>query len=125
MSRRPVDVAIGGNAHLPATEHPSETKENPSLPPDEIDTINEKSFVAGDGLERPYDPGGLSETNEQPERRNQARPEGTGTGETSGAVLAAERHESSMPDKAAEDRPTGAAGTTGVLGESGSSSKPV
>jgi hypothetical protein len=125
MSRRPVDVAIGGNAHLPATEHPSEQKQTPSLPPDEIDIINQKSRVASDDLERPYDPGGLSDMHDQPERRNQARPEGTGTGETSGGVLASERRDRSMPDKASEDRPTGGTGTTGVLGESGGSSKPV
>ncbi|HEY0525131.1 MAG TPA: hypothetical protein VGD08_17190, partial [Stellaceae bacterium] len=96
-----------------------------SLPPDEVDTINEKAFVASGDLERPYDPGGLSDLNDQPERRNQARPEGTGTGETSGGVLAAERRERSMPDKASGDRPAGETGTTGVLGESGGLSKPV
>lgn len=68
------ETAVGGNAHLPATEHPAEHRRPASAPPDEIDAINEKALAGGtpDAIERPYDPGGLSEVNDQPERRAEA-----------------------------------------------------
>src|SRR5689334_759277 len=78
MPGREIETAIGGNAHLPDTERPSEHVRTPGLPPDEVDMIDEKAFAGGrpDAIERPYDPGGLGEINDQPERSRAARPEG-------------------------------------------------
>jgi hypothetical protein len=61
------------------------------LPADEVDTMRQKAAAvaperAESVHETPYDPGGLGEINDQPERRNQARSEDAGKGETSGAV---------------------------------------
>jgi hypothetical protein len=73
-----IETTVGGNAHLPATERPSEHRRPAGVPPDDIDVINEKVSAGAmpDAIERPYDPGGPSEINDQPERRNDASPTG-------------------------------------------------
>ena len=98
MRGNEIETAIGGNAHLPDTERPSEHVRAPGLPPDEVDMMDEKAFAGGrpDAIERPYDPGGLGEVNDQPERRRAARPEEddpAGGGPASSAGNAGRRRE--------------------------------
>jgi hypothetical protein len=138
----PIETAVGGNAHLPATEHPSEYVRSADAPPDEIDAINEKAFAGGrpDALERPYDPGGLSEVNDQPERRVEASPAGYEPrrdgpqhgieGGPSVPNFDRDRKGSGPADAGAASPPapgeTGPErGTSGFHGQSGNSSKPA
>lgn len=56
-----------------------------ALPPDEIDTMQEKAALFADQhpdepLERPYDPGGLSELNGPEEHQKQASADGARSG---------------------------------------------